>query len=600
MANTTISVANLEFAAIKTSIKTYLSSQSQFKDYEFEGSNFSVLLDVLAYNTYMNNFYLNMVSSEAFIDSAQLRDSVVSHAKALNYIPRSSTSSKAIIDLEVIPTDQPATIVVPKNTEFTSTVDNQTYSFTTDSVLVLTGDTQGVYRANNVNIYEGDIVTELFIANSTASTFTLSNRDVDTTSLTVKVVSSSVDTTNSEFIKASTVVGLSGSSNVFYLAPALNDKYEIQFGDGVLGRKLENGNIVQASYRRSSGNTADGASLFSLSGNIQGYSNVAITVRQRALGGAAAESIESIKFNAVKSLSIQDRTVTTTDYKTLILQQFPDVESISVFGGEELNPPRYGRVAISIDLRNSDGVSLSRQREIESFVKERSPLTTVPIVVNPEFLYVNITSEVFYNPNATSLSPVDLESKVSTSISEFALANINGFSGNCRTSRLVNAIDQSDPSILNNNTTITLQRNIVPTIGLSQTFTVDFGNKIRRETSTSDRGVFIDGTPPVSSTSFTYDGLTGCLIVDDGNGVLMVARDSVSNSVVTRSILNGNIGNVDYTTGLVVIKSLLVGSYTGSSISIFATPDSRSVTSSKNIILQYRAPALITITPERN
>lgn len=600
MANTTISVANLEFAAIKTSIKTYLSSQSQFKDYEFEGSNFSVLLDVLAYNTYMNNFYLNMVSSEAFIDSAQLRDSVVSHAKALNYIPRSSTSSKAIIDLEVIPTDQPATIVVPKNTEFTSTVDNQTYSFTTDSVLVLTGDTQGVYRANNVNIYEGDIVTELFIANSTASTFTLSNRDVDTTSLTVKVVSSSVDTTNSEFIKASSVVGLSGSSNVFYLAPALNDKYEIQFGDGVLGRKLENGNIVQASYRRSSGNTADGASLFSLSGNIQGYSNVAITVRQRALGGAAAESIESIKFNAVKSLSIQDRTVTTTDYKTLILQQFPDVESISVFGGEELNPPRYGRVAISIDLRNSDGVSLSRQREIESFVKERSPLTTVPIVVNPEFLYVNITSEVFYNPNATSLSPVDLESKVSTSISEFALANINGFSGNCRTSRLVNAIDQSDPSILNNNTTITLQRNIVPTIGLSQTFTVDFGNKIRRETSTSDRGVFIDGTPPVSSTSFTYDGLTGCLIVDDGNGVLMVARDSVSNSVVTRSILNGNIGNVDYTTGLVVIKSLLVGSYTGSSISIFATPDSRSVTSSKNIILQYRAPALITITPERN
>lgn len=600
MANTTLSVANLEFGAIKTSIKSYLSSQNQFNDYDFEGSNFSVLLDVLAYNTYINNFYLNMVSSEAFIDSAQLRDSVVSHAKTLNYIPRSSTSSKAVVDLEVFPDDQPATIVVPKNTEFTSTVDNQTYSFTTDTTLVLSADIEGAYVANNVNLYEGDIVTELFIANSTTSNFTLSNRDIDTTSLTVKVVASSVDSTNSEFIKASTVVGLDGLSNVFYLSPALNEKYQIQFGDGVLGRNLENGNIVQASYRRASGNTADGASLFALSGNIQGYSNVAITVRQRATGGAPNESIESIKFNAVKSLSIQDRTVTATDYKTLILQEFPDVESINVFGGEELTPPRYGRVAISIDLRNSDGVSLTRQRQIEEFAKARSPLTTIPIVVNPEFLYVKITTEVFYNPNTTALSPVDLQNIVSTSISTFAASNINGFSGNCRTSKLVSAIDQSDPSILNNNTNIVLQRNIVPVAGVSQSFSVNFANKIRQETSTSVRGVFVDGTPPIRSSTFVYDGLTGCLIVDDGDGTLIVVRDTVTNSTTVRSVVSGNIGSVNYETGLVLINSLSIGSYTGSSISIFATPDSRSVTSSKNIILQYLPPASITITPERS
>ena len=602
MANTTISVANVEFAAIKTSLKTYLSSQSRFNDYDFEGSNISVLLDVLAYNTYMNNFYLNMVASESFIDSAQLRDSGISHAKTLSYVPRSYTSSKAVIDLQIYPTGNPATVVVPKYTEFTSSIDNVTYSFTTDSVLSVSADEAGTYRANNVSLYEGDIVSELYTANTSnpSQKFAFSNKDIDVSSLTVKVVASSTDSSNSEYVRASTVVGLDGSSNVYYIVPALNDKYEIQFGDGVLGRALDNGNIVQATYRRSSSSAADGVSSFSLSGDIQGYSNVAIFVRQRSQGGSQSESIESIKFNAVKSLSIQDRTVTTTDYQTLILQQFPDIESINVFGGEELDPPRYGRVAISVDLKNADGVSLTRQREIETFVKSRAPLTTVPIIITPEFLYVNIATEVIYNPNVTTLSPVEIQSLVSAAISTFAVESINGFSGKCRTSKLVTTIDNASPSILNNNTTLTLQRNIVPELNATQNFRLDFANEILQESSTSISTVFVDGTPPIRSSTFVYNGLTACSLSDDGEGTMMIVRDVIDGGVVSRSIVVRNAGTVDYAKGIVNITSLKVSSHTGSAINVIANPKSRSVSSSKNIILQYLAPSLITITTERN
>lgn len=595
MANSVFSVANIEFEEIKSSLKSYLSSQAQFKDYDFDGSNISVLLDVLAYNTYLNNYYLNMVSTESFMDSALIRNSVLSHAKTLNYTPRSYTASMATIDIQIVPTDTPAVITVPKYTEFTTKVDNETFVFTTNEVLSISARADGSYVANNVNIFEGELITEMFVANTsqTNQRFILSNKNIDTSSMTVKVIESEADTSNSEWIKSTTTIGIDGTTNCYYLVPATNERFEIQFGDGVLGRTLKNNNVVEVVYRATNASDPNGATEFVLSDSIQGYSNVSITLRGRSQGGDIAESLDSIKFNASKSLSIQDRTITTSDYRTILLQQFPEIEALNVFGGENLNPPKFGQVAISVDLKNADGISDLKKREIEQFIKLRAPLSITPVVIDPEFLYVSLTSQVNYNPTITTKSDGEIRDLVISSISKFMSANINDFAKKLRLSRLSRAIDDSHPSVLSNNTEITLQKRIVPTLGATSSFTLQFDNEIYRESALD--GVFVDGTAPVSSTEFTFTGLTGCSLRDDGNGKMQVVRETADGT----TIISQDIGTVDYKTGTVNIINFSVTQYTGSAIKVNANPVSRTVTSTKNIILSYDGTPTLTIAQER-
>lgn len=595
MANSVFSVANIEFEAIKSSLKSYLSTQTQFKDYDFEGSNLNVLLDVLAYNTYMNNFYLNMVASESFIDSAQIRNSVISHAKTLNYTPRSYSASAAVIDIQVIPNDTPAQITIPRYTEFTTRVDNTTYVFTTDSGITMSADRNGNYIANNVQIFEGELVTELFTANTSnpSQRFILGNRTIDTNSLVVKINESSTDTTNTEWIKSTSTIGIDGTTNTYYLVPAENERYEIQFGDGVLGRPLKNNNVVEVTYRACSADEPNGATEFILSDPIQGYSNVAITLRQRSQGGAIAESVDSIKFNATKSIAIQDRTITTSDYKTLLLQEFPEIEAINVFGGENLNPPKYGKVAISVDLRNADGISNLKKREIEAFVKLRAPLSITPVVIDPEFLYVDVVTNVSYNPSVTTKSDNEIKQIVSSAINTYMSNNINDFAKKLRLSKLSAAIDASDPSVLSNNTEILLEKRIVPTLGATASYTLQFDNPIYREIALE--GVFVDGTSPVSSSEFTFAGVTGCTLRDDGNGVVQIIQQTTDGT----NIISQNAGTVNYQTGIVNLINFTVTQYSGSAIQITAAPSQRTVTSSKNIILSYTSTPTITITQER-
>lgn len=595
MSNTVFSVANIEFDSIKSSLKSYLATQSQFKDYDFDGSNLSVLLDVLAYNTYMNNFYLNMVASESFIDSAQIRNSVISHAKSLNYTPRSYSASAATINLQIFPTDTPAQITIPRYTEFTTRVDNETFVFTTDKGITISADRNGNYIANGVQIFEGDIVTELFTANTsnTAQRFVLSNKTIDTNSLVVKINESTADTTNTEWIKSTSTIGIDGTSNTFYLLPAENERYEIQFGDGVLGRRLKHNNVVEVTYRACSAADPDGAVAFDLSDPIQGYSNVTITLVQRSQGGAVSEGIDSIKFNATKSIAIQDRTITTNDYKTLLLQEFPEIEAINVFGGENLIPPKFGKVAISVDLRNADGISNLKKREIEAFVKLRAPLSITPVVIDPEFLYVNVTTNVSYNPSVTTKSDNEIRQLVSTAVSTFMSNNINDFAKKLRLSKLSAAIDASDPSVLSNNTEITLEKRIVPTLGATASYTLQFDNPIYREIALN--GVFVDGTSPISSTEFTYAGVTGCTLRDNGNGTMQVIQETSDGT----NIVAQNIGTVNYQTGAVNIINFRVTQYSGSAIKLTAEPSARSVSSSKNIILSYSGTPAISITQER-
>lgn len=595
MANTVFSVANIEFDSIKSSIKTYLATQSNFKDVDYEGSNINVLLDVLAYNTYLNNFYLNMVASESFIDSAQIRNSVVSHAKTLNYTPRSHSASAGVIDIQIIPNDTPAQITIPKYTEFTSRVDNVTYVFTTDEGISISANPQGNYIANNVFIYEGDIITELFTVDTsnTSQRFVLSNKTIDTNSLVVKINESTTDTTNTEWIKSTSTIGINGTTNTYYLLPAEDEKYELQFGDGVLGRRLKNNNVVEVTYRSCSADDPNGATDFVISDSIQGYSNVVITVRQRSQGGAIAESMNSIKFNATKSIAIQDRTITTNDYKTILLQQFPEIEAMNVFGGENLSPPQYGKVAISVDLRNADGVSDLKRREIEEFISLRAPLSIRPVVIDPEFLYVDVTTVVSYNPNITTKSSNEIKQLVTSSIQTYMADNINDFAKKLRLSKLAAAIDASDPSILSNNVEVLLEKRIVPVLGAIVSYSLDFNNPIYREIPLD--GKFVDGTSPLSSTEFTFAGLTGCSLRDNGSGTVQVIRQTTEGT----TIINQNIGNINYDTGRVNIINFAVTQYSGSAIKVSVTPSQRTVSAAKNIILSYSPTPTITINQER-
>ena len=596
MANSALSVANTDFNDIRSDLKTYLSAQSIFKDYNFDGSNMSVLLDILAYNTFMQNFYLNQVASESFLDSAQLRDSIVSHAKTLNYLPKSDTAARAVVDIEVFPANTPGTINVPKYTSFTTSVDSNTYTFTTDEGVTIAADASGRYYANNVSIYEGEIVRELFRVNTanTDQRFVLSNKEIDTSSLSVKVSTSSSDTSNSEWKSSLSAIGLSGTSNVYYIVPAESGKYEIQFGDDVLGRGLVHNNIIEATYRKCSANSANEAAVFTCADTIQGYSNVATTTISNASGGGFAESNTSIKFNAPKALSVQDRTVTVDDYKTILRQQFNDIETLNVYGGEEASPPEFGKVLISVDLKNADGIPNSKKKIIEDFIKLRAPLGIAPKVIDPVFLYVDVTSKVVYNPNITTKSDNEIQSLVSAAINTHATDNINSFNAKLRTSKLSAAIDASDASILNSDTNILLQKKFTPALNTKESHTLEYVNKIYREIPDSS-SVFPDGSAPVSSTEFTFDGLTGCSLRDNGSGVMQVVQQG--SSVLT--IVNQDIGTVDYTNGTVKLTNFEVSAFTGDGITVSANPVSKTLQSNKNIILSYNKTPSITIEQER-
>jgi len=596
MANSALSVANLNFNDIKTNLQNYMQTQSSLKDYDFTGSKINVLLDVLAYNTYMQNFYLNMVANESFLNSAVLRDSIVSHAKTLNYLPQSRSSCKATIKLNINPNDTPAAITVPKYTSFTSSIDGKSYVFSTDEGFTISADALGNYEANNVQLFEGEIVTEMFTVNSsnTDQRFVLNNSEIDTDSLVVKIINSSTDTANAEWTRNLSTIGIDGNSNTFFVVPAETGKYEVQFGDGVLGKKLENNNVIQATYRKSSASAPDSANVFALVGDIQGYSNVTITSLSKATGGSLPETDESVKKNASRSLSIQDRTVTVNDYRSLIKQNFNDVQAINVYGGEQSIPPQFGKVIISVDLKNAEGIPLSRKRDIEAFAKLRAPLSITPVVVDPEFLYVDIETAVRYNPNITTKSDNEIKIAVISAIKTHTDAEINDFDTKLRLSKLAAAVDGCDPSILNNDAKVILEKRIVPELNKSQTFLLQYDNELYREIPLN--GAFVDGTAPISSSTFTYNGLTGCSFRDNGSGILQIIQDATAGIEVVET----SIGTVNYTEGSVNINSFKTSLFTGNAIRLFATPTSRTISSSKNIILTYNAQPTVQIVQERS
>lgn len=585
MANTSIELVGLDFNTIKTNLKTYLKNNSAFKDVDFEGSNINVLIDLLSYNTYMNSFYTNMVASEMFIDTAQLRDSVVSHAKMLNYLPRSFVSSKATINVSVTPSSNVTNVLIPKGTTFTSRVGSNTYTFSTSESIVLINPNNNIYRTQ-LNIYEGSYVTDSFVMNysNTTQRFVISNPTVDTSSIGVTVIEDSGNTFI-DYTKTETLIGLNSQSKVFFIQGAENQQYEIVFGDGIFGRKPKDGAVIVAEYRNSSGELPNGASTFLNDGNIDGHANVAITTVTNSSGGSINETTESIKYNAPRYFQTQGRAVTTTDYETLLSINFPEIENITAYGGEQLVPPQFGRVFIAVDVRNVQGTPFNRIKAYQDFIQDKTPVSIEVVFVNPEFSYLKIDSNVKYNINATNKLSNDIKTSVLSNISSFNLNNLNKFTSNFYYSKFVNSIDSSDSSILGNDTSVKLYKKIVPQLQKESSYSINYGVSFERESGVD---VIISGSTEshyghtISSSAFSINDNpeNRYIFVDDTNGILYLAK--LTGSKVE---LKNIIGTVNYEDGIVNIDKITFGSFEGSGVKIYARTRSKDISTTKNTIL---------------
>jgi len=601
-ANSATQIAELDFEGIKTNLVTFLQSQSNIKDYDYTGSNISTVLDVLAYNTYLNNFYLNMVANEMFLDTAQERDSIISHIKELNYTPRSFHSSKAVINLQVYPTERQSLITVPKYTPFTTSIAGVSKTFTTENALVIKPSVDGLnntqYVASNVDIFEGKVVEEVFAVTSANSFIaTISNKEVDTRHLVVKIRESSSSTSNSVWTRADTLFGLSSTSNSYFIEPTQGSKFNITFGDGVFGKKPVQGNLVEISYRSGTGKLGDNGKVFVNSGSIDGHSNVAVSTVTNSIGGQEIESMNDIKFNAPRAFQVQERAVTANDYKILLQREYPQVKNVLAFGGEQLTPPRYGKVILAVDLADADGVPESLKSSITDFFKDKTPVG-IDVVVNiPEFLYVEINGKSYYNITTTTQSTSAIATKATNALISFANTNINGFGVTYRNSKALGAVDACDTSISSTEFEVRVKRKLSPPATIKKSYVIDFNNELAVDDILHSTSVKTTYKSAIESTTFTFATDTSAFLVDDGLGNLKIVKTDSSDKLV---IILAKAGTVDYKTGKIEISSLLIPAFTGTNLEVKARTVSRNIKSTKGAILQLNASDIsITAIPER-
>jgi len=571
-ANSAINVTSLNFDNIKESMKTYIASKPEFTDYNFEGSTISMLLDLLAYNTYQNAFYTSMVGNEMFLDSALLRDSVVSRAKMLNYVPRSARGASTTLTVEITPTGAPDSVTVAKDSEFSVTIDGEAYKFVTPQAYSFSSTDN---YSGTITITEGRPVTHRFTVNTNSPVrYILPNENVDTTSITVDVQTSSSDASSVRYNLASDITEVQANSAVYFLQEVEDSQYEITFGDDVIGQAPVDGNIVIANYRICNGTDGNGISSFTSPSTLGGSSTFTTLVDAATSGGANNETIESIKFNAPKNYETQNRAVLAEDYKRLILRDNGDVQSISVWGGEENNPPIYGKVYISIKPTIGNTISSQRKTEITTELKKYNVLSIDPEFVDATFLYIRPTVEVRYDSKTTTLTGPQVQTKVLNAITNFESTKLGTFDNKTfRYSQFVKAIDAADSSIVSNLTTIQIEKRFVPSLTNSTTYNVSFSNALHNPHAGHRYAI--------SSSAFTYRGNTS-YFDDDGNGNLRIYYITGSN---TRVYTNETAGVVNYRTGLVTINAFLPSAFVGSSLSIFADSADDDVNAIRNQIL---------------
>lgn len=588
--NSFLTTSELDFNSLKNNLKTYLQNQERFSDYNFEGSNFSVLLDILTYNTYLNSYYLNMIGSEMFLDTALVKESVVSHAKELNYIPRSRKSATAEISVSMTAPTVGTTVVIPKHYKFTTSIGGNNYTFTTDSAVIVS-DNGGNYESNLFRIHEGEIITEYFnVTSDTTQRYILQSENLDSTSIEVEIFNTSTDTTSSTYTVAPNLYGLTPTSNVFFIQGYSSNQYEITFGNDVTGRKPTVGNLIKVSYRDTVGDIVNGSYTFSATSSIGGSSITSIDVSSIASGGAEREDIETIRFNAPRFFTAQERAVTKEDYINLTKARYPQLQAVAAYGGEDVEPKQYGKVIISAKPYGTAGlISQSLKDNIISYLRLKN-LTTEPIFQDPEYLYSQIISNVKYNPNNTIKSPQQLVSDIKSNIVAFNSAYLTDFGADISFSKLVKEIDNTNTSIIGNTTKLNPIKRWSPNIQTTQTLSFSFNNPLYYEESLYKLPTGHETVINSSLFQYDYNGtLYNAYLSDDGLGNIYVYsfvpnRDGGLTS--TKQILTNNVGTVDYTTGSVSL-SLNIYGYIGNYISIYGklNDNDSDLLASKNMFL---------------
>jgi len=541
-------VSELDFDAIKSNLKNFLGDQNEFSDYEFDGSAMSVLLDLLAYNTHYNAFYLNMVVNEMFLDTASIRNSVVSRAKHLGYTPQSVRGAKAYVDLTINPADTPATVIVAKNTQFSSTVNGIAYIFATATSTTVGVDATGAYTTANVQLTQGIPLTHRYTANTADpdQKFLLPNANTDTSTLTIRIQTSATDSNSFVYAVANDTTTVNSTANVYFLEEAEDGKYEILFGDGIIGRKPVTGNIILASSLVADATAPNGAGTFVPVSTVGGYSDVTVSTLTTASGGSERDSLSKIKFNAPRSYQAQNRAVTINDYVRILERDYPAAEAVVAWGGETNDPPVYGKVYLAV--KPTSGLILSSATKTyikDTVLANRNVVSVTPEITDPDYLYVTISTAIKYDSTNTDLAASSIESLISNTIYQYGVSSLGTFSNQFRYSPLIKKIDETESSIESSLTTVKLRRTFTPSLNVSTSYTLRFSNQIP----------VVSGVAQISSTQFSHADDSGILrtscALQDSNGVLQVYRTSGTD----RIIVANNVGAVSYASGNVALTT---------------------------------------------
>tara|TARA_Y100001937_G_scaffold126844_1_gene197216 strand:- start:4119 stop:5990 length:1872 start_codon:yes stop_codon:yes gene_type:complete len=562
-----IITTDLDFDDIVSNIKNYLKGQERFKDYDFEAANIGVLIDMMAYASHISGVNTNIAASELFLDSAQLRKNVVSRAKDLGFTPASEKASLAICDIKMqnianadgsIPTTTEMTLNRGHN--FISIYDGVTYNFVVKDSVIPVRDNQ-TFNYSNVNLVQGQYVTDQYIFDTQIknSKFVLSNARVDKSSIEVSVTSSG---TTQKYALSTDVSTITSSSRVFYAQENEEGFIEIYFGDDVLGEGLKDADVINVTYIVVDTLHADGARAFTMSQNINGFTNPIITTTTVASGGAEKESVESIKFKATKFYTSQNRLVTLNDYKAKVSEYYPNADAVAVWGGEDNDPPEYGKVFVSLKPNNADYLSEVEKSEVISKLNQLNMLTVRPEIVDPEIVKILISSTFKYNKNDTTLSQGELESIVKTAIVNFDNTNLNNFDSIFRHSNLTRSIDEADVSILSNTTNVRLRKKKPIELAKTEGLVINFGNSFFHPHDGHNKhsgGI-------LTTTGFKVDGDTVNTYFFDDDGSGNIRRYSLSGA--TRVIADQSAGTIDYTTGKISINAIKFASTVNTDTSI--------------------------------
>ena len=609
---------NLDFDQIKTSIKDYLRANSTFSDFDFEGSNFSVLIDTLAYNTYITAFNSNMIVNESFLDSATLRENVVSLARNIGYVPRSRTAARATISFTVSTSEDTPTLTLQRGLVCVGNANDTTYTFSIPENITTTV-VDGVATFSNIDVYQGTYLTKRFdYDGSLDQRFILNNSYIDTSTLSVYVRKTSESGLGIEYSAIDNILDTTADSRIYILQEVQDEKYEIRFGDGIIGKKLGDqvggdGTVITANYIITDGEDGNGAGVFSFSGSIVDASNalinsgnITITTNQASQNGSSIEPIDSIKYYAPRIYSAQNRAVTSRDYEAIIKRIYPETESVAVVGGEELDPPEFGNVVLSIKPKNGSFVSDFNKSRILSKLKQYTVSGINPKIIDLKILYVEVDSSVYYNNTQVS-SADSLKTRVLNSLTKYSESlDLNKFGGRFKYSKVLQVIDTTDTAITSNITKVKIRRDLKATLNQFAQYELCFGNqfhvnptglnikstgfKISGESST----VYLTDTPTISSNGNTITNVTsaGDLFlnrptnVSAKTGVISVVKiDSNGN----RTVVIKDAGTVDYVKGEIILGTINITSTTKANgiIEIQAFPESNDVIGLKDLYLSF-------------